>query len=90
MVIVMLKYISPLSIYYQQFFSFFVQVGVYPNAHSRTNNARPYFNPIIRLTSAESALARATNLRVGVTNIRPQIGQSLALDAYELCGAEPG
>ena len=43
-----------------------------------------------RQTSATSTLARATNLRVGVTNIRPQIGQTLALDAYELCAEEPG
>ena len=33
---------------------------------------------------------RATNLRVGVTNARPVIGQSLALDAYTLCEEKPG
>ncbi len=33
---------------------------------------------------------RSTNLRVGVTNTRPVVGQGLALDAYTLCGEKPG
>ncbi len=33
---------------------------------------------------------RATNLRVGVTNVRPEVGKSLALDAYTLCEEKPG
>ncbi len=33
---------------------------------------------------------RATNLRVGVTNTRPEVGKDLALDAYQLCAEKPG
>ncbi len=36
------------------------------------------------------AHARAINLRVGVTNTRPQVGENLALDGYTLCEEKPG
>ncbi len=43
-----------------------------------------------RKEGSQGALDRATNLRVGVSNTRPQVGQDLALDSYMLCAAEPG
>ena len=36
------------------------------------------------------SLSRSTNLRVGVTNTRPVVGESVDLDAYELCQEKPG
>ncbi len=33
---------------------------------------------------------RSTNLRVGVTNTKPVVGEDLALDAYTLCEEKPG
>ncbi len=33
---------------------------------------------------------RATNLRVGLTNTAPIVGQNLSLDAYSLCEEKPG
>ena len=43
-----------------------------------------------RKEGSAGSLARSTNLRVGVTNTRPVVGQILALDAYTLCGEKPG
>ncbi len=43
-----------------------------------------------RMHSEEAIRARATNLRVGVTSTRPQVGENLALDAYTLCEEKPG
>ncbi len=35
-------------------------------------------------------IARATNLHVGITSTRPQVGENLALNAYTLCEQKPG
>ncbi len=37
-----------------------------------------------------SSFNRARNLRVGVTNTMPVVGEDLDLDAYLLCGEKPG
>ncbi len=39
---------------------------------------------------SQGVLDRSTNLRVGVTDTRPQVGKDLALDSYKLCAAEDG
>ncbi len=43
----------------------------------------------IKLIGANGS-ARSQNLRVGVTNTRPTVGQALALDAYDLCEEKAG
>ena len=35
-------------------------------------------------------IARSTNLRIGVTNTTPVVGENLAFDAYTLCEYKPG
>ncbi len=40
--------------------------------------------------ASDQVRARSTNLRVGITDTRPQVGEDLALDSYRLCAAEPG
>ena len=47
-------------------------------------------NRKISPSSSVSNVARARNLRVGVTNTRPVVGESLAVDAYTLCEEKPG
>ncbi len=42
------------------------------------------------LSEHDSVIERARNLRVGVTNMRPAVGESLAMDSYTLCGEKPG
>ncbi len=37
-----------------------------------------------------TSLSRSTNLCVGVTNTRPVVGESVDLDAYDLCDEKPG
>ncbi len=45
---------------------------------------------VITNIKVSGAIARSLNLRVGVTNTRPTVGQALALDAYDLCEEKTG
>ena len=49
-----------------------------------------YHLNMVVITNGGSVLTRSTNLRVGVTNTKPVVGEDLALDAYTLCEEKPG
>ena len=50
-----------------------------------------YHVKIVVITNRQDVYAnRALNLRVGLTNTSPVVGQNLALDAYTLCHQKPG
>ncbi len=50
-----------------------------------------YHVKVVVITNRKEAwYERSRNLRVGVTNTKPVVGQNLTLDAYTLCDKKPG
>ncbi len=48
------------------------------------------FMVVVTNRGDESWGDRSKNLRVGVTNVKPEVGQNLDINSYTLCGEKPG